>query len=121
MAVRRIAMGCGKTHPHPRWRACANKDWREPQMPGKRTSFFANSFSMLKQTFAEWLEDQAPQLGAALAYYTVFSLAPLVLLVLAIVGFLFHDDPAGTWKKLTEQMSYFLDQSAVEVVRNIAE
>ena len=90
-------------------------------MPGKRTSFFANSFSLLKQTFTEWLDDQAPQLGAALAYYTVFSLAPLVLLLLAIVGFLFHDDPAGTWKKLTEQMSYFLDRSAVEVVRNIAE
>ena len=90
-------------------------------MPGKRTSFFVNSFSLLRQTFTEWLEDQAPQLGAALAYYTVFSLAPLVLLLLAVVGFLFHDDPAGTWKKLTDQMSYFLDQSAVEVVRNIAE
>jgi membrane protein len=90
-------------------------------MPGKRTSFFVNSLNLLKQTFSEWLEDQAPQLGAALAYYTVFSLAPLVLLLLAIVGFIFHDDPAGTWKKLTEQMSYFLDQSAVDVVRNIAE
>ncbi|HKR54584.1 MAG TPA: YihY/virulence factor BrkB family protein, partial [Chthoniobacterales bacterium] len=62
-----------------------------------------------------------PQLGAALAYYTVFSLAPLVLLLLAVVGWLFHDDPAGAWRKLTEQMSYFLDQSAVDVVRNIAE
>jgi len=45
----------------------------------KRTSFFGNSFGLLKQTFSEWLEDKAPQLGAALAYYTVFSLAPLVL------------------------------------------
>jgi membrane protein len=90
-------------------------------MRQKRPSFIANAFSLLKQTLSEWLEDQAPQLGAALAYYTVFSLAPLVLLLLAIVGFLFHDDPAGTWRKLTEQMSYFLDQSAVEVVRNIAE
>src|SRR5437868_12848587 len=90
-------------------------------MPGKRSSFIANSFSLLKQTFTEWLEDQAPQLGAALAYYTVFSLAPLVLLLLAVVGFLLHDDPAGTWKKLTDQMSYFLDQSAVEEVRNIAD
>src|SRR5438874_4580362 len=90
-------------------------------MPGKRKSFVADAFSLLKQTFSEWLEDKAPQLGAALAYYTVFSLAPLVLLLLAVVGFLFHDDPAGTWKKLTDQMSYFLDRSAIEVVRNIAE
>ena len=48
-------------------------------MPGERSSFIANSFSLLKQTVSEWLEDQVPQLGAALAYYTVFSLAPLVL------------------------------------------
>ncbi len=90
-------------------------------MSGKRTSFIANSFSLLKQTFSEWLKDKAPQLGAALAYYTVFSLAPLVLLLLAIVGLLFHNDPAGAWKKITEQMSYFLDKSAVEVVQNIAQ
>src|SRR5213080_266994 len=87
----------------------------------KRTSFVANSFSLLKQTFSEWLEDKAPQLGAALAYYTVFSLAPLVLLLLAIVGFLFHNDPAGAWRKMTEQMSYFLDKSAIDVVRNLAQ
>ena len=51
----------------------------------------------------------------------MFSLAPLVLLLLAIVGLLFHNDPAGAWKKITEQMSYFLDKSAVEVVQNIAQ
>ena len=89
-------------------------------MPGKRTSFVANSFSLLKQTYSEWLEDKAPQLGAALAYYTVFSLAPLILVLLAIVGLLFHNDP-GAWNKLTEQMSAFLDKSGVEMVRNIAQ
>ena len=66
------------------------------------------------------MDDKAPQLGAALAYYTVFSLAPLVLVLLAIVGFLFRDDPAGAWSKVTEQMSYFLDKSAVQVVQDIA-
>src|SRR6266513_5607178 len=90
-------------------------------MRQKRSSFFANAFSLLKQTFSEWLEDQAPQLGAALAYYTVFALAPLVLLLLAIVGFLFRNDPAGAWQKVTEQMSYFLDKSAIDVVQGIAQ
>jgi membrane protein len=84
-------------------------------------SFFGNVFSLLKQTFQEWLQDKAPQLGAALAYYTVFSLAPLILVLLAIVGVVFRDDPAGAWHKLTQQMSYFLDQSAVQVVQNIAQ
>ena len=87
----------------------------------KRASFFSNSFGLFKQTFSEWLEDKAPQLGAALAYYTVFSLAPLVLVLLAIIGLLFRNDPGGAWNKITEQMSYFLDKSAVEVVQNIAQ
>lgn len=87
----------------------------------KGASFFSDSFGLLKQTFSEWLEDKAPQLGAALAYYTVFSLAPLVLVLLAIVGLIFHNDPGGAWNKITEQMSYFLDKSAVEVVQNIAQ
>ena len=66
------------------------------------------------------MNDKAPQLGAALAYYTVFSLAPLVVVLLAIIGVLFRDDPAGAWSRVTEQMGYFLDQSAVEVVQDIA-
>src|SRR5438046_6841291 len=90
-------------------------------MSGKHGSFVANSISLLKQTFSEWLDDKVPQLGAALAYYTVFSLAPLVLLLLAIVGFVFRNDPAGAWQKLTEQMSYFLDKSAIDVVQGIAQ
>src|SRR5881398_1951821 len=87
----------------------------------KGGSFFGTSLGLLKQTFSEWLEDKAPQLGAALAYYTVFSLAPLILVLLAIVGLIFQNDPAGAWKKTTEQMSYFLDESAVDVVQNIAQ
>ena len=86
-----------------------------------RRSFFGTALKLLKLTVEEWLQDKAPQLGAALAYYTVFSLAPLILVLLAIVGAIFRDDPAGAWSKLTEQMSYFLDKSAVQMVENIAE
>src|SRR2546430_13506695 len=86
----------------------------------KHGSFFGNSFGLLKQTFSEWLEDKAPQLGAALAYYTVFSLAPLILVLLAIVGLLFHNDP-GAWNKLTEQMGAFLDKSGFDTAGNTAQ
>jgi membrane protein len=86
-----------------------------------KSSFFANIFGLLKQTGQEFLQDKAPQLGAALAYYTVFSLAPLILVLLAIVGVVFRNDPGGAWNKITEQMSYFLDPSAVQVVQSIAQ
>jgi uncharacterized BrkB/YihY/UPF0761 family membrane protein len=44
---------------------------------------------LLKTTFNHWLEDKAPQLGAALSYYTVFSLAPMVLVLFAVFGFIY--------------------------------
>jgi membrane protein len=75
---------------------------------------------LLTQTYEEWSRDKAPQLGAALAYYTVFSLAPLVLLIVALVGLLFRDDPSGAWTRITQQMGQALDQSAVDVVEGIA-
>jgi membrane protein len=94
---------------------------KQRKSSGSNSSFLANTFGLLKQTGKEFLEDKAPQLGAALAYYTVFSLAPLILVLLAVVGIIFRDDPAGAWNKITEQMSYFLDPSAVQIVQNIAQ
>ena len=52
------------------------------------------TFSVLKQTVSEWSEDKAPMLGAALAYYTVFSLAPLLIISIAIAGFVLGDEAA---------------------------
>lgn len=46
-------------------------------------------FSLLKESFKEWQEDEALQLGAALAYYTIFSLAPMLLVVIGVAGLAF--------------------------------
>ncbi len=48
--------------------------------------------SLLRQTFAEWNEDHAPRLAAALAYYTAFSIAPLLVVVIGIVGIVISQD-----------------------------
>ena len=42
------------------------------------------SWQLLKSAAQAWLDDYAPSMGAALAYYTVFSLAPLLLIVIAL-------------------------------------
>lgn len=47
------------------------------------------AYRLLKDTFHEWNEDKVPRLGAALACYTVFSLAPLLVLILAVAGLVF--------------------------------
>jgi membrane protein len=49
---------------------------------------------LLRNSFIEWLEDKAPRLGAALAYYTAFSLSPLLVIVIAIAGLVFGQEAA---------------------------
>ena len=44
---------------------------------------------LAKKTVVAWLDDFAPSMGAAISYYTVFSLAPLLVIVIAIAGALF--------------------------------
>ena len=49
-------------------------------------------FVLIKEIFQEWRNDGALDLGAALAYYTIFSLAPLLLIVIAVAGIFFGRD-----------------------------
>jgi membrane protein len=51
-------------------------------------------WSLLRETFFEWSEDRAPRLGAALAYYTVFALAPGLILIIALAGLLLGKEAA---------------------------
>src|SRR5205807_10363049 len=55
---------------------------------------FQAVYDLLRQTVNEWIEDKAARLGAALAYYSVFSLAPLVIITIAICGFVFGEEAA---------------------------
>jgi membrane protein len=47
---------------------------------------WAGALALLKETFAGWSDDGALDLGAALAYYAIFSLAPLLLIVIGVAG-----------------------------------
>ncbi len=49
-------------------------------------------FELAKQSVTAWSDDYAPSMGAAIAYYTVFSLAPLLLIVIAVAGSVFGRD-----------------------------
>jgi uncharacterized BrkB/YihY/UPF0761 family membrane protein len=67
----------------------------------------------------EWSRDKCPQLGAALAYYTVFSLAPLVIVLLGVFGLIYGgSEPARA--KILEQLGYYIDPSGVKVFQEIA-
>src|SRR5207302_3179537 len=52
------------------------------------------ALDLLKQTSSAWSEDYAPSIGAALSYYTLFSIAPLLLIVIAVAGLVFGAEAA---------------------------
>lgn len=51
-------------------------------------------WELCKGAVVSWIDDYAPSMGAALAYYTMFSIAPLLLIVIAITGFIFGAEAA---------------------------
>ena len=83
-----------------------------------KPKYARDAWSILKTTATQWIGDKCPQLGAALAYFTVFSLAPLVLLLLALFGLFFGSEHARD--KITEQLQYLIDPNGIKVVQDIA-
>ncbi|MDB5338852.1 MAG: hypothetical protein JWN70_4471, partial [Planctomycetaceae bacterium] len=55
---------------------------------------FNDSWQLLRQTFSDWNDDKVPRLGAALAFYTALSIAPLLVLSLRVAATVFGDEAA---------------------------
>ena len=55
---------------------------------------FKKFFGLLKDTVHEWSEDNVPRMGTSLAYYSVFSIGPLLFLAIAIAGLIFGKEAA---------------------------
>jgi YihY family inner membrane protein len=95
-----------------------------PEEDTRKTSYRANGMTkgavwyLLKTTATQWMNDKCPQLGASLAYFTVFSLAPLILILLAFFGLFFGSEHARD--KIIEQLQYLIDPSGIKVIKDIA-
>jgi membrane protein len=76
-------------------------------------------FRFLREVFDEWSKDNALTLGAALAYYTVFSMAPLLVMVIAIAGLVFgRADAQG---EIVTQVQGLLGQAGAELIESMIE
>jgi membrane protein len=76
-------------------------------------------FPILKKAGSDWMEDQAPTLGAALAYYTVFSLAPLLIIAIAIVGLVFGQEAAQG--QIFEQLRGLLGEASAKAMQDMVQ
>jgi membrane protein len=70
---------------------------------------------LLKETFAEWNKDKASRLAAALAYYTIFSIAPLLMIAIAVAGAVFGEEAARG--EIVAQIQGLVGEAAAKVVQ----
>lgn len=76
-------------------------------------------FATLKKAAWDWIEDQAPTLGAALADYTVFSLAPLLIIAVSIAGMIFgHEAAQG---QIFDQLRVLIGEASAEAMQDIVQ
>jgi len=72
------------------------------------------AFALIKETFQEWRDDKASRLAAALTYYTIFSLAPLLLIVISLVGLLVN--PADVRGRIVNQVRDLVGKDGADMV-----
>ena len=73
-----------------------------------------STFKLLKETFKEWQEDKASLLAAALAYYTVFSITPLLVIAIAIAGAVFGQEAAQG--EIIEQINGLVGEQGAQII-----
>jgi membrane protein len=69
------------------------------------------------QVFNAWVDDYGPSMGAALAYYTMFSMAPLLLIVIAVAGLVFGEQAARG--EIAAQLSALMGPAGADAVQSL--
>ncbi len=72
---------------------------------------------LIKRALSAWSDDYAPSMGAALSYYTLFSITPLLVIVIALAGFFFGDDAVRG--EIFAQLSGLLGPEAAQAVEGM--
>ena len=75
------------------------------------------AWRLLRDAASAWIDDYAPSMGAALAFYTLFSIAPLLLIVISVAGLVFGEDAARG--AILGQLSGLLGPQSAAAVESI--
>ncbi len=72
---------------------------------------------VVKQAATAWVDDRAASMGAALSYYTVFSIAPLLLIVISVAGLVFGRDAAQG--AVVDQLRALVGEAGAKTVQDL--
>ena len=76
-----------------------------------------NILNILSLTINEWIDDKAFKMGAALSYYTVFSIAPMIIIIVAVVGFVFGEDAIKG--QIVDQIQGVVGLGSAELIQSL--
>ena len=74
----------------------------------------ADIWSLVKEAVSAWIDDYAPSMGAAIAHYTMFSIAPLLLIAIAVAGRAFGQEAANG--EVMAQLAGMMGQDGAKAV-----
>jgi membrane protein len=76
-------------------------------------------FSLVKESASEWSNDKASRLAAALSYYTIFSIAPLLIISIAVAGLVFGQEAASN--QVFHQIRGFVGDAGAQAIQTMVE
>lgn len=79
----------------------------------------ARAWHLARGAVDAWLDDDAPSMGAALAYYTLFSIAPTLLIVISVAGLVFGQEAARG--EIFEQLRALMGDEGATAVQGLLE
>ena len=77
------------------------------------------TWNLVKKAATAWLDDYAPSMGAALAYYTLFSIAPLLLIAIAVAGVVFGAEAARG--EIVAQLQGLMGDQGAQAIQGLLE
>lgn len=79
----------------------------------------AHAFELIKRSAIAWLDDGCPRLGAALAFYTIFSLAPVLIIGISVASFAFGRD--AVQGHVVAQIQHLVGREAAFTIQSMIE
>ncbi|WP_371134207.1 YihY/virulence factor BrkB family protein [Polaromonas sp.] len=76
-------------------------------------------YRLARQSVTAWIDDYAPSMGAAISYYTVFSIAPLLIIVIAVAGLVWGRD--AVQGEIVAQLTGLIGQDGATGVQALIE
>jgi len=85
--------------------------------PGKHRLNLKSIYALLKMSVSNWSNDFAPSMGAALSYYTVFSIAPLLVIAIAVAALAFGQSAAQS--AILDQIRGFVGPEGASAIESM--